>query len=71
VPALASVQEVDMKAILAILTLATGLGFGGAARADFQDGLDAYESENYATALQEWRSLALRGDAIAQQKLGH
>jgi uncharacterized protein len=51
-----------MKIVLAILILATGLGFGEAARADYQDGYYAYESGDYATALKEWRPLAEQGE---------
>ena len=50
-----------MKIVLAILILATGLGFGGAAHADFQDGLKAAQSGDFATALREWRPLAKQG----------
>jgi uncharacterized protein len=59
-----------MKAIFSILILAAGLGFGGAARADFQDGMDAYDRGDYATAVQEWRPLAEQGVARAQNNLG-
>ncbi len=38
--------------------------------AGFQEGLDAYEREDYATALKEWRPLAEQGDAVAQCNLG-
>ena len=38
--------------------------------ADFQDGLDAYDRGDYATALTEWRPLAEQGDANAQYNLG-
>jgi uncharacterized protein len=70
VPALTLGPEIDMKVVLAILILATGLGFGGAARADFQDGLKAAQSGDFATALREWRSLAEQGLANAQYNLG-
>ena len=59
-----------MKIVLAILILATGLGFGGAARADFQDGLKAAQSGDFATALREWRPLAEQGLVEAQFNLG-
>src|SRR5207247_434953 len=42
----------------------------GLARADFKAGLDAYQRADYATALQEWRPLAEKGDANAQYNLG-
>ena len=37
---------------------------------DFQKGFAAYEKEDYATALKEWRPLADQGDAEAQFYLG-
>ena len=38
--------------------------------ADFQKGLTAYQSGDYATALREWTPLAEQGDAYAQGNLG-
>ena len=38
--------------------------------ADLQKGLDAYNNENYATALNEWRPLAEEGNPKAQYYLG-
>jgi len=38
--------------------------------ADFQAGEDAYDREDYATALKEWRPLAEQGNADAQFNLG-
>ena len=38
--------------------------------ADFQKGLTAYESGDYATALREWKPLAKQGNASAQHNLG-
>ena len=38
--------------------------------ADYQAGMDAYNSGNYATALREWRPLAEQGDLRAQFRLG-
>ena len=51
---------------LAVLlgSLVTGCG------ADFDKGLAAYKSGDYATALREWRPLAEQGDADAQNVLG-
>ncbi len=40
------------------------------ASADYQKGLDAYNAEDYATALREWRPLANQGLASAQYNLG-
>ena len=59
-----------MRALLAIPILATGPGFGGAALADYQDGLDAHERGDYATALHEFRPLTEWGNSSAQNNLG-
>ena len=50
-----------------LLTLLVGTP---AFSADFQKGLTAYESGDYATALREWEPLAEQGDADAQNNLG-
>ncbi len=42
----------------------------GTARADFYDGLDAYKRGDHPTAVKEWRSLAVIGNASAQYDLG-
>ena len=53
------------------LTLAVLLGSAGmGVSADFQKGVAAYIRGDYATALQEWKPLAERGDADAQYNLG-
>ena len=39
--------------------------------ADYQIGMKAYRSGDYAVALREWRPLAERGDAYAQYGLGY
>ena len=53
------------------LTLAVLLGSAGASlSADFQKGLTAAHSGDYATALREWEPLAEQGDARAQSNLG-
>jgi hypothetical protein len=51
---------------LAVLlgSLVTGCG------SDFDKGLAAYKSGDFATALGEWRPLAEQGDAVAQLNLG-
>ena len=62
-----------MKNLTAILclTLAVLLGsVGNSESADFQKGVTAYESGNYATALREWKPLAEQGNAYAQFALG-
>ena len=40
------------------------------ASADYQEGLDAYDAGDYATAMKEWRPLAEQGNADAQYNLG-
>ena len=53
------------------LTLALSLGTVSAAwSADFQKGLAAYNSGDYATALHEWTPLAERGNADAANHIG-
>tara|TARA_Y100000588_G_scaffold385306_1_gene478336 strand:+ start:7197 stop:7433 length:237 start_codon:yes stop_codon:yes gene_type:complete len=53
------------------LTLAILLGSVGTSwSADFNKGLAAYKSGDYATALHEWKPLAEQGDATAQYNLG-
>ena len=42
----------------------------GVAHADFEAGRDAYNRNDYATALREWRPLAEQGNAKAQFTLG-
>jgi hypothetical protein len=46
-----------------VLLLALGPAYGQ----DYQKGLDAYNSGDYATALREWRALAEQGQAIARE----
>jgi len=43
---------------------------GGSWSADFQKGLTAAQSGDFATALREWTPLAKQGDADAQSNLG-
>jgi TPR repeat protein len=53
------------------LTIAVLLGSVGMSwSADFQKGLTAYKSGDYATALREWTPLAKQGNAFAQSNLG-
>jgi uncharacterized protein len=51
---------------LVILLGSTGMSWGG----DFDKGLAAAKSGDFATALQEWTPLAEQGDARAQYNLG-
>ena len=53
------------------LTLAVLLGSVGTSwGADFNKGVAAYKSGDFATALREWRPLARRGNAGVQYLLG-
>ena len=52
------------------LTAALSLAFTPLAAQDFNTGLDAYNSGDYAAALREWRPLAEKGNAVAQTELG-
>lgn len=50
---------------------ALGLILAGPVQAqDFEKGMAAYQSRDYATALKEWRPLAERGDAFVQNNIG-
>ena len=44
--------------------------FGTTAFADFAAGMKAYKSGDYATALNEWKPIAEKGDAFTQWNLG-
>ena len=61
-----------MKRFLTTLViLTTLLGSAGAVWAqDFNKGLKAAQSGDFATALKEWKPLAEQGDAVAQSNLG-
>ena len=62
-----------MRKLTAILclTLAVLLGSAGVSwSADFQKGLTAYDSGDFATALREWKPLAEQGGADAQFQIG-
>jgi len=61
-----TMSRVFAKLILAAVLVAAC----GGARADFQDGLEAYNNGNYLYAFDEFRALALNGDAAAQYRLG-
>ena len=53
-----------------ILLLALAFGAGAVLAQDFNKGAAAYQSGDYAAALQEWRPLAEQGNAEAQGILG-
>ena len=62
-----------MKKLTAILCLAIAVLSGSAGvsfSADFQKGLTAAQSGDFATALLEWAPLAVQGNASAQFNLG-
>ena len=53
------------------LTIAVLLGSVGVSESgNFQKGLDEYDRGDYATAFQEFKSLAEQGNAVAQYNLG-
>jgi TPR repeat protein len=62
-----------MKRTLASLVIGLSLALAGTTNAwaqDFDKGLNAYRNADYATALEEWRPLAEKGNAKAQDGLG-
>ena len=58
------------RMIFAVLVMAVMMGIGSVWAADFYKGREAYDRGDYATALREWRPLAERGVAEAQNNLG-
>jgi uncharacterized protein len=62
-----------MKKLTSTICLAVALLLGSAGVAwsqDYQKGLTAAQSGDYATALREWTPLAKQGNADAQSKAG-
>ena len=62
-----------MKKLTAILCLTIAVllrSYGISESADYQKGLDAANSGDFATALREWKPLAEQGNADAQTHLG-
>jgi TPR repeat protein len=57
-----------MKKLLILLLLT--LGFIGSTNADFEDGVNAYNSEDYQTAYKELLPLARNNDSSAQIYIG-
>jgi hypothetical protein len=58
-----------MKKLLTALVIIVSLGTAGTVCAqDFDKGLRAAQSGDYATALKEWTVLAEQGDAEAQNR---
>ncbi len=64
----ASGHSRTLLALVAAVLLALALPAYGQ---DWQKGLDAYNSGDYATALRGWRPLAEQGNAYAQVNLGY
>jgi TPR repeat protein len=63
-------QQTMKRTILAAAFIAI-LGSAGVSwAADYDKGVAAYWSEDYASALREWRPLAEQGNALAQFNLG-
>ena len=61
-----------MRKLLSAMVVVFSMGMTGSVFAqDFQKGLKAYEAKDYATALKEWRYLAERGNAEAQDKVAN
>jgi hypothetical protein len=57
-------------ALIAALCAGFTLGLTAPAWAGFNEGVDAYNRGDYATAVREWRPLAKQGTAEAQYNLG-
>ncbi len=56
--------------VVGILFLAVALTPVAAGAAPYEEGVVAYASGDYATALRLWRPLAEQGEAYAQHNLG-
>jgi TPR repeat protein len=55
---------------LTTLVLATALNISVVCASDFEDGLAAHETKDFATALRKFKSAAAQGDARAQSNIG-
>ena len=60
----------SFKKIIIGLLLSLLLGSGLAVAADFNKGVEAYNSGDFKTALAEWKPLAAQGNAVIQYNLG-
>ena len=49
-----------------LIVIATILFLGAPAHADFMEGWQAYQRGDFETALQQWTTLAERGDPVAR-----
>jgi len=70
IPFAMSLRRRGLAWVLAAGVSLAGLGFADAARADYYDGLMAYQSRDYVTAMRELAPLADHGDARAQIIVG-
>ena len=59
-----------MRVIIGLIIGGLFLHYNGSARADFDEGLAAYERGDYSAAIKEFRILAEQGEADAQDMLG-
>lgn len=67
-----SVSRISWPAVmLTAALLCAGLFVSGPARADFTDGVKAYEAGNYTEAYAQWLPLAEKNDVAAQRNIGH
>jgi TPR repeat protein len=62
-------KELFTVALTAALFVAAGTG--ATARADFNDGVTAYEAGDYEAAFKEWLPLAQNNDPAAMRNIGH
>jgi TPR repeat protein len=64
---------VSKNKICAVILLTVGLvlASGDMAFATFEDGVKAYEKQDYKTAIKEWLPLARNNDTAAMRNLGH
>ena len=69
-PAAVAVFAVVAVAVIGLWFWSEGLDGEATLAADFDAGVAAYDQDDYATALQEFRPLAAQGDARAQFNLG-
>ena len=59
-----------LKVVIFGVVLVVALTPGAAVAGPLEDGLEAYNSGDYVTALRLWQPLAEQGDAYAQNNLG-
>ena len=64
-------MQMIMKKLIRTSLVVLMLSSSASLAQDFDKGLAAYESGDFATALEEWRPLAEQGDATAQSSVCH